>query len=491
MHEPRLDRLTRRAPFATARAVALLASAAGLAACGSMAPRLERPAPPVAAAFPSAPAAVPGAGRVAASMAWSDYFGDPTMRDLIGRALRNNRDLRVAMLNVDQARANLQLRRADEFPTVGAGLTASRQTAANGKVSGLYTAGLQVSAYEADLFGRVRSLSDAAAAQLLATEAGRDAAQVALVAAVAQQALALAADEELLQLTRQTLASREESLRLTQLRFDQGVTTELDLQGVRSLVEAAKVSLAQQQRQRELDRNALVLLVGEPLPEGGAVPALGLAGVTLAELPAGLPAEVLLQRPDVRQAEQLLVGANANIGAARAAFWPRITLTGSVGTASPQLTDLFRNGAFSFVAQLVQPLFDAGRNQAGLAVAETQRDVAVAQYERAIQAAFRDVADALAGRATLAEQLRATEAQAEAEAQRLRLSELRYRSGVSSSLELLDAQRSVFAARQAVLQTRLALLQNQVAVYRALGGGVPAAPRMAAPKAPAPTSAPG
>jgi multidrug efflux system outer membrane protein len=193
--------------------------------------------------------------------------------------------------------------------------------------------------------------------------------------------------------------------------------------------------------------------------------------MTLAEVPAGLPSDVLLRRPDVVQAEQQLIAANANIGAARAAFWPRISLTGSVGTASTQLSDLFKNGAWSFAAQLLQPIFDAGRNRANLAVAQVQRDIAVAQYERTIQAAFRDVADALAGRATLGDQLRATQAQAQAEQARYSLSDLRFRNGVSSSLELLDAERSLFSAQQAVVQTQLALLQNRVSTYRALGGG--------------------
>jgi multidrug efflux system outer membrane protein len=223
-------------------------------------------------------------------------------------------------------------------------------------------------------------------------------------------------------------------------------------------------------RQRELDRNALVLLVGQALPEWPVRPGR-IDVMTLTDVPAGLPSDVLLRRPDVVQAEQQLIAANANIGAARAAFWPRISLTGSVGTASTQLSDLFKNGAWSFATQLLQPIFDAGRNRANLAVAQVQRDIAVAQYERAIQTAFRDVADALAGRATLDEQLRATQAQAQAEQARYSLSDLRFRNGVSSSLELLDAERSLFAAQQAVVQTRLSLLQNRVSTYRALGGG--------------------
>jgi multidrug efflux system outer membrane protein len=316
----------------------------------------------------------------------------------------------------------------------------------------------------------VRSLTDSAAAQVLASEESRRVVQISLIASVANQYLALAADEELLDLTLRTLDTREQSLKLTQLRFDNGAASELDLRQAQTLAEAARVTLAQQRRQRELDRNALALLLGQALPEWPAVPAR-VSAIALADVPAGVPSEVLLRRPDVAQAEQQLVAANASIGAARAAFWPRITLTASAGTASTQLSDLFKDGAWSFAAQLLQPIFDAGRNRANLAVAEVQRDIAVAQYERAIQAAFRDVADALAGRATLDDQVRATQAQADAEQARYRLSELRFRNGVSSSLELLDAERSLFAVQQAVVQTQLAFLQNRVSAYRALGGG--------------------
>ena len=445
--------------------MALLTTAA-MAGCMQMAPRYERPAAPVPAMFPNTGSTA--ASGSAADLPWQDYFADATLRGLIESSLTNNRDLRIAVLNIDSVRAQYELRRADQLPTVNAGLTANRQTASSDNVTGTYTAGLSVAAYELDLFGRVRSLTDTAAAQLLSSEEARKAVQISLVASVANQYLALAADDELLHLTQRTLATREESLKLTQLRFDNGAASELDLRQAQTLIEAARVALAQVRRQRELDRNALALLVGQALPElpsgAGRIDAM-----TLPDVPAGVPSEVLQGRPDVRQAEQQLVAANANIGAARAAFWPRITLTASAGTASTQLSNLFKDGAWTFAAQLLQPIFDAGRNRANLAVAEAQRDIA--EYERAIQAAFRDVADALAGRATLDDQLRSTRAQADAEQARYNLSDLRYRNGVSSSLELLDAQRALFAVRQAVVQTQLALLQNRVAVYRALGGG--------------------
>lgn len=455
-------------PSTLLKTSAALLAASALAGCMQLAPRYERPAAPVPATFPNATSVLSGTG--AADLAWQDYFADPALRALIELALKNNRDLRVAVLNIEAVRAQYQLRRADQLPTLNAGLTASRAPGTGGNNVSAYSAGLSVAAYEVDLFGRVRSLTDSAAAQVLASEESRRVVQISLIASVANQYLALAADEELLDLTLRTLDTREQSLKLTQLRFDNGAASELDLRQAQTLAEAARVTLAQQRRQRELDRNALALLLGQALPEWPSAPGR-VSAIALADVPAGVPSEVLLRRPDVAQAEQQLVAANASIGAARAAFWPRITLTASAGTASTQLSDLFKDGAWSFAAQLLQPIFDAGRNRANLAVAEVQRDIAVAQYERAIQAAFRDVADALAGRATLDDQVRATQAQADAEQARYRLSELRFRNGVSSSLELLDAERSLFAVQQAVVQTQLAFLQNRVSAYRALGGG--------------------
>ncbi len=445
-----------------------------LAGCMNLAPRYERPAAPVAASFPLAPAsAVSAAGApAAADLDWQSFVGDERLKRLIALALAGNRDLRIAALNIEATRAQAAVRDADRWPTVSAGLTGSRTPTASGGINSLYTAGLQVTAYEADLFGRLRNLSDAAAAQVLASEEARKAVQISLVAAVASAHVALVADDALLAVTRQTLATREESMRLTRLRFDNGASSELDLRQAESLLESARASLALATRQRALDENALTLLVGQPLPPDlpAALPVEASAG--LAELPVGLPSEVLLRRPDVRQAEQLLVAANANIGAARAAFFPRITLTGSVGVASPRLSDLFSSGgAWSFAPQLIQPLFDAGRNQGNLEFAKANRDIAVAQYERAIQSAFREVADALAGRATLGDQLSAQRKLLEAEQARSRLVELRWRNGAASSLELLDAQRSLFAAQQALLQLQAQSAQNLATLYKVLGGG--------------------
>ena len=478
----------------------LAVSAAVLLAGCSMIPTYERPAAPIATDWPalSATAAAPGTtdnALAAADIEWQAFFSDPRLRQLIDAALRNNRDLRVAVLNIEQARAQFQIRRADQFPTVGAAATGSRQPAANEGITSIYTAGLAMTSYEFDFFGRVASLKEAALSQYLATEEGRKSAQISLVAAVANTYLSLLADEELIGITRQTLATREDSFRLSQLRFDNGVSSELDVRQAESLIEAARVSLAQLTRQRALDQNALVLLLGQPATGDLAValPAgKGLADMpVMADVPAGLPSDLLTRRPDVRQAEQLLLASNANIGAARAAFFPKISLTASAGSASSHLGDLFQSGSFGWTLapQLFLPIFDAGRNRAGLASATVQRDIAVAQYEKSIQTAFREVADALAGRATLGEQLRAQQTQARAEGVRYRLSSLRYQSGIASQLDLLDAQRSLFTAQQAVVQTRLAQLQSQVTVYKALGGGwkepgepVPVANAALAPK---------
>ncbi len=441
----------------------------------------EQPAAPVPAVFPGATGSPPG-GTPAAELPWQNYFNDAQLKVLIEAALRNNRDLRVAVLNIEQARAQAQIRRADLLPTVNLAAQASRTPVAPSSVATAYTAGLSVTAWEMDVFGRVAGLKDNALALYLATAENRKAVHISLVAAVANAYLNLLADEELLGLTRQTLTTREESYKLTRLRFDNGASSELDLRLAESLSEGARATLAQLQRQRALDENALVLLLGQALPaefklapfEPGAAPQAPLAQApVMAELPAGLPSDLLANRPDIRAAEQQLVAAYANVGAARAAFFPRISLTASLGLASSELTTLFQAGAFAYslAAQALMPIFDAGRNQAGLDAAAANRDVAIAQYEKAIQSAFREVADALAGRATFGEQLRAQQAQADAEAVRYRLSDLRYRNGIANYLDLLDAQRSLFASRQGVVQTRLALLQNQVLLYKVLGGG--------------------
>ena len=457
----------------------VLSSAALLAAC-SFTPPFDRPALPVAPAFEAAtPAGKPGASPVAkdaADLAWQDFFTDARLRRLIALALDHNRDLRVALLTIEQTRAQYQIRRADQFPTVNAVATGLRQPTTGTSVTTAYNVGLAMTAYELDFFGRVSSLKDVALAQFLATREGASTARISLIAAVANSYLSLLATEEALTLTRQTLQTREESQKLIQLRFDNGVTSEIDLRLAESVTQGARVALAQQQRQRALDENALTLLVGQSvkaeLPARPADTPLGQA-MLLVDIPAGLPSDLLVNRPDIRQAEQQLLASNANIGAARAAFFPRIALTVGVGSISKQLSGLLESGswAWSMAPQLLLPIFDAGRNQAGLESAKAGQGIAVAQYEKAIQAAFREVGDALAARSTFAEQLDAQMAQAAAESTRLTLADLRYQNGISSYLDLLDAQRSLFASQQAVLQTRLAQLQSQVTLYKALGGG--------------------
>ena len=457
------------------RALTLIATAALLAACAGPEPRKPTAAESVQAALPAA--AFPDAGgtgaTAAAALPWAQAFQGTRLPRLIPLALANNRDLRVAVANIGAARASAAARDADLWPTVNVGVSGSRTPNSSGGITSNYQAGLQVSAYELDLFGRLRSLDAAAQAQLLAAEANQQAVQIALVAAVATAEIALQADEALLKITRDTLTSREQSLSLIRQRFEGGITSEIDLRTAESALQAARVAHAQTQRQRALDQNALLLLLGVSPPADLPAPTGLLADFEpLAELPAGLPAEVLTRRPDIRQAEQALLAADANIAAARAAFFPRITLTGSLGTTSSQLDQLFKNTAWSFAPSLVQPLFDAGRNRANLAAARAQRDAATAQYEKAIQGAFRDVADALAGRATLAEQRTAQAAQVDAEARRLALAEERYKAGIASSLDVLDAQRSLFAAQQALVQVQSLRAQNLVSVYRVLGGGV-------------------
>ena len=444
------------------RIAATASAVLALAGCSFM-PHYERPAAPVAAAFETPGEAT--ASTPASALAWRDFIPDERTRALVDMALRENRDLRVALLNVEQARAALGLQNADRLPTVGVGASGTRTS-----VSSSYTAGLVLSSFEIDLFGRVRSLSAAAAARLLATDEARRSVRLSLIAAVASAELALRADDDLLAVTDQVLAGRVEALRLVRLRFDGGLSGEPEYRAAESLVAAARASRLALQRQRAQNLNALVLLLGQPLP-AQLPPARPLAEHRLAALPAGLPSDVLLQRPDVRAAEQQLIAANANIGAARAAFFPRISLTGSVGTASTHLGDLFQNTAWSFAPQLLQPLFDAGRNQANLEAAQAGRDIAVAQYEKAIQTAFREVADGLAGRATLAAQREAQEAQAAAETRRLALADLLLKNGAASALDRLDAERAVLAARQAVVQLQLAERQNALLLYRVLGGG--------------------
>jgi NodT family efflux transporter outer membrane factor (OMF) lipoprotein len=413
----------------------------------------------------------PGAttGTPAAQRGWQDFFTDDRLRGLIRTALVNNRDLRVAVLNVEQARTQVAVRRADLLPTVNAAVSYTHQPV---DPKSLYTAGVAVTSWEVDLFGRIRSLSDAAFAQYLASEEGRRAAQMTLIASVANTWLALVADDELLRITDETLKTRAESLRLTKLRFDNGVASEIDYRQAETLYESARATNAQLRRQRAVDVDTLALLIGQPVPANLGVEQ-GTAAVSFPDLPAGVPSEVLTARPDVRQAEQQLIAANANIGAARAAFLPHILLTGEAGSASKALSGLFKAGTWgwTFAPQVAMTIFDSGRNSANLESARVGRDIAVAQYEKAIQSAFKEVADGLAGRANFGEQVDAQARAVNADVVRVKLAQLRYDNGVASYLDLLDAQRTLFADQQVLVQARSAQLQNQVQLYKALGGG--------------------
>jgi multidrug efflux system outer membrane protein len=455
--------------------------AAFLAACTNLAPTYSRPAAPVAADWPTGPAY---AARVAdqasaADIAWQDFFVDERLRALIAQALANNRDLRVAALNIERARALYQIQRADLFPTVDAAAsTLSQRVPADLARSGqatttqIHQASVGFSAYELDFFGRVRNLNEQALQQTLATAETRRSVQISLVAEVANAYLTLAADRERLQLARGTLESQQTSYGLIRRRFDAGAATQLDLRRAQTTVETARADVARFTSQVAQDENALVLLVGAPVPSQWMSPILVEAS-SLAELPTGVPSDVLQRRPDIRQAEHRLQATHANIGAARAAFFPRITLTAAGGVASGDLGDLFKGGAgaWSFLPQIVLPIFDGGRNRANLAASEVDRDIALAAYERSIQSAFREVADALAQRGTLGEQLDARRSLVEATEDTHRLSRIRFDEGAESYLEVLDAQRSMYAAQQDLITVRLSRLANQVTLYKVLGGG--------------------
>jgi len=460
-------------PLPMALRAVMVAATLAVAACSTLIPPYQRPAAPVPPTYPPevTPASVAGT-EAAADIDWQRFFADPRLKRLIELALASNRDLRVAVLNIEQARAIYQIRRADELPSIGVGASASRAAIGTG-VATIYSVGFAVASYELDLFGRVHDLSEAALAQYFAVAENRKAVQISLVASVANAYLTLLADDDQLRVTRDTLTTRDESNRINKLRFDNGAASELDYRQAESQLEGAKAALAQALRQRALDENALQLLVGQPLP-ADLPPPLPLGAEQIAsDVPAGLPSELLERRPDIRAAERQLLAANANIGAARAAFFPRISLTANLGTASGDLSGLFKSGSFAFTgsAQLLQPIFDYGRNQANLDAARVSFDIAVAQYEGSLQSSFREVADALAGRATLGEQLRAQAAQTNALAITYRLADLRYRAGAASYLEALDAQRSLFVSQLSLVQTQALQLQNMVALYRALGGG--------------------
>jgi len=466
-----------------------------LSAC-TMEPRYTRPAQPTRATWNGNAAGAADRSSVA-DIGWRQFFPDPTLQHLIALALANNRDLRVAVLNVQAAQAQYRIQRADLFPTIaasaieqvekypagvvaagstGTGPSAGASTPARGGTTiRFYDVGLGFTSYELDLFGRIRSLNHAALERYFGTEETRRSSQLTLVAEVATAYLAVLADEAILKVTRETLDAQTASYNLIKRSLEAGTTTELGLRQAAMTVDTARANLAAYTRQAAQDRNALVLLIGAPIPDDVQfITDLDAEALDAANLPVGIPSQVLQRRPDILAAEHQLIAANADIGAARAAFFPRIALTGNFGTASNQLSGLFKPGSisWSFSPQITVPIFAGGANVANLDLSKIEKNIFIAQYEKALQTAFREVDDALAARGTLDEQLTAQRAVLEDASRSYHLAEMRFRSGVDSFLPVLDAQRSLYAAQQAVVSLELLRLQNMATLYKALGGGI-------------------
>ncbi|WP_233851169.1 efflux transporter outer membrane subunit [Paraburkholderia sp. HD33-4] len=466
----------------------LIAVAVALLATGcTLAPHYQRPAAPVTATFPTGGVydQQPGAqgarsanGQAAVDIGWRNFFVDPRLQQLIEIALKNNRDLRVSVLNMQASAAQYRIVRAGLFPTLDAAASQSKSrtpkdlTFTGVTISNSYSVGLNAS-WEIDFFGRVQSLKDQALATYLGTAQARKAAEISLVSQVANQYMTVLELDDLLKVTQNTLKTAQESYRITKLQFDNGTGSELDLRQAQTVVETASADMQAQTRLRVQADNALVLLIGEPLPADlpNGLPMNDQSLLT--DIPAGLPADLLTRRPDIMEAEENLLAANANIGAARAAFFPKVTLTGSAGTLSPTLGGLFKPGsaAWSFAPSITLPIFEGGQNMANLDLANIEKNVQIATYEKAIQTAFREVADGLAARGTYDEQIAALERDVAAEQRRLDLSTLRYTNGVDSYLSVLTAQTSLYVAQQALVTARMERLQNLVTLYQALGGG--------------------
>jgi len=449
-----------------------------------LAPRYQRPALAVPSALPTGGAYPAADGQAAdvAAIGWRDFFTDERLRQVIALGLAYNRDLRVAAANVLQARALYRAQRADLLPTVGANATAN---VSHGALSGGgarggagtshdYSVDVGVSSFELDLFGRVRNLSRAAQESWFATQAAQDATRISLIAEIASAWLALGSDRDQLALSKVTLTSFQQSVDITRAQFEKGIASELDVKQAETNLQDARFDVAQLTTQIAQDQNALNLLAGTTVAEALQPGGLADHDFTLAALPAGVSSAVLLKRPDVLQAEDQLKAQNANIGAARAAFFPTISLTGAAGTASTALTGLFTGGSWAWNASGggALTIFDFGRNRANLRYAEASRDAAVATYEKSVQTAFREVSDALAQRGTIGAQIDARAAKVAAAGDAARLSEARYRNGIDSFLTLLDSQRTLYAAQQSLVETRLARETNLVALYSALGGGI-------------------
>ncbi len=452
----------------------------GLTGC-TMAPKYARPDMPVEDAWPQNArtgedlAGAPGAGDVA----WRDYFLDQRLQAVIELALENNRDLRIAALNVDKARALYRIQRSELFPSVGVMATGEKyrvpeNAAEDGRayIAETYSVSLGTLSWELDFFGRIRSLKRSALNRYFATEQARAAAQLSLVAAVADTYLALAADREQLKLARATLETQRASYDMIKASSDAGIASDLDLRQAQSQVDAARLDAARYEGLVAIGENALDMIAGKQVPEEMLPEGLG-AAPEMKDVSAGLPSEVLLRRPDILSAEYQLKAANANIGAARAAFFPRITLTAGIGTMSPELSGLFESGTrtWSFTPQIISPIFASGSLLANLKVSKVERDIAVAQYEKSIQSAFREVSDSLALRETLAQQQEAQESLVGALDDSYRLSDARYKEGIDSYLGVLVNQRSLYVAQRGLVDVRLARQVNLVNLYKALGGG--------------------
>jgi len=446
----------------------------------TMIPKYTRPEAPVPAKWPSGPAykQTPQSARAVEELSWRQFFTDERLQTVIASALQNNRDLRVAALNVERARALYRIQGAELLPAIDASGSGNRQRkpavlsdSGSPKTSELYRADLGISYWEIDFFGRIRSLEKSALEQYLATEQARRSAQILLISEVANTYLTLAADRENLQLAQSTLANQREVHHLIKRRFDTGLSSELDVRQAQTQVDAARLDVALYKQLTAQDKNALDLLVGSSVPVDLLPEAL--SSVTpLPDVSPGITSEMLLFRPDILQAENLLKAANANIGAARAAFFPRIALTTSIGTASSDLSGLFDSGtgAWIYGAQMVMPIFDA-RTWPALKASKVDKEIAVAQYEKAIQAAFREVADALVQRGTIGEQMDAQQSLVDATLASYRLASVRYTKGIDTYLSALIAQRLLYVSRRGLISTRLSKLANQVRLYEVLGGG--------------------
>jgi len=451
-----------------------------LAAC-DMAPKYVRPDLPVPAATPNGPAYGSETGTpaiVPADTAWRDFFTDARLARVIETALANNRDLRVAVANVEQARAQYKVQRADLLPTVAAGGTATYQDqpfsqAGSGRTD-IYQAQVGISAWEIDLFGRVRNLSKAAQEQYFASVETRNAAQTSLIAETANAWLVMAADQERLRIARDLESAFGKTLALTRARFDKGVASELEVRQAQTSYDQARSDIAEATTLVAQDQNALNLLAGTTVPAADLPEALPEAGATIDNLPANIASDVLLRRPDIASAEHQLRSANANIGAARAAFFPNISLTAAFGSLSLGLSNLFGSGTdfWSVAPSASVPIFDFGRNQGNLRYAKATYDAMLATYEKSVQTGFREVADALARRGTMTQQMEAQTSLRDSARVAYTLSDARFRSGIDSFLTSLDSQRSLYSAEQTLLSTRLTRATNMVELYRAMGGGL-------------------